>query len=98
MARDYEQGVVNPDPEADQHPEDGHETGHCEDVGHEAGEGEPDPDGNERGDDRDHSGQDGAKKDPKDDQGKHDAETGAVGGLLRLGVLDRLAAQRDLER
>ena len=47
---DYEKGVVDADPEADEHPQDGGETGHREDVAEQPSERIAGTDGNKGGD------------------------------------------------
>jgi hypothetical protein len=95
VAGDDEQGVVDPDAEADQHPEDRGETDDGEDVAEQAGQVVADADRDQGGHDRRDRGEQCAERQAEHDQGEDHPEDGAVGGLLGLDVLDRLAGELD---
>ena len=60
---------------------------------HEAGYRETNANRDERGDDGYHRCEHRPKENPENDQGEDHSEPGAVRGLLRLRVLNRLAPQ-----
>ena len=95
MAGDDEQGVVDPDAEADQHPEDRGEADNGEDVAQQAGEGVADANGDQSRHDRGDRREQCAERQAEHDQGEDHPEGGAVGRLLGLDVLDRLAGEGD---
>ena len=84
VAGDDEQGVVDPDAEADQHPQDRGEADDGEDVAEQAGDGVADADRDQGGHDRGDRREQRAERQAEHDQGEDDPEGGAVGGLLGL--------------
>ena len=85
VAGDDEQGVVDPDAEADQHAEDRGEADDGEDMAEQAGERVADADRDQGGHDRGDRGEQRAERQAEHDQGEDDSERGAVGGLTGAG-------------
>ena len=96
-ARDDEEGVVDADAEPDHQRELGGEVDHVDEVAAEPDHAEAGAEAEERRHDRQAHREQRAEAEQQDDHGGQEADSGREADARLLGLLDRLAAELDLQ-
>ena len=97
VARDDEEGVVDPDAEADHQRELGGEVDHVDQVAAEPDDAETGPEAEQRRHDRQAHREQRAEAEQQHDDGGEEADARCEAEARLLSLLDRLAAELDLE-
>ncbi len=94
---DDEQGVVDPDPQADHHRQLGGEVRHVQNLGSQGDQPDPGPQSEQGGDDRQPHRHERAEGDQEHDDGGQHPDRGGEPKRRLLGRLDCLSSQLDLK-